>query len=144
MNNDINFNKVLISGVINAVTDTNDKYIKFGITTRKYTTKEDKNVYVSLNIARELYHIYKDYFIKGNKIYIKGYLNSYIDRNKKIQSFITVTDVANNSEEIIKGKKAPHIREDDDVLIWDGNRCESTPATLEEQKEMENLLSEYK
>ena len=144
MNNDINFNKVLISGVINAVTDTNDKYIKFGITTRKYTTKEDKNVYVSLNIARELYHIYKDYFIKGNKIYIKGYLNSYIDRNKKIQSFITVTDVANNSEEIIKGKKAPHIREDDDVLIWDGSRCESTPATLEEQKEMEKILCEYK
>lgn len=145
MNNDINFNKVLVSGIINAVTDTNDKYIKFGITTRKYTTKEDKNVYVSLNIERELYHIYKDYFIKGNKIYVKGYLNSYIDRNKKIQSFITVTDVANNSEEIIKGKKAPHIREDDDgVLIWDGSRCESTPAILEEQKEMENLLSEYK
>ena len=145
MNNDINFNKVLISGIINAVTDTNDKYIKFGITTRKYTTKEDKNVYVSLNIERELYHIYKDYFIKGNKIYVKGYLNSYIDRNKKIQSFITVTDVANNSEEIIKGRKAPHIREDvDGVLIWDGSRCESTPVTLEEQKEMENLLSEYK
>ena len=114
MNNDMNFNKVLISGIINAVTDTNDQYIKFGITTRKYTTKEDKNVYVSLNIERELYHIYKDYFIKGNKIYVKGYLNSYIDRNKKIQSFITVTDVANNSEEIIKGKKAPHFREDDD------------------------------
>lgn len=145
MNNDINFNKVLVSGIINAITDTNDKYIKFGITTRKYTTKEDKNVYVSLNIARELYHIYKDYFIKGNKIYIKGYLNSYIDRNKKIQSFITVTDVANNSEEIIKGRKAPHIREDDDgVLIWDGNRCESTLATLEEQKKMEEILSEFK
>ena len=145
MNNDINFNKVLISGVINAVTDTNDKYIKFGITTRKYTTKEDKNVYVSLNIARELYHIYKDYFIKGNKIYVKGYLNSYKDKNKKIQSFITVTAVGKTFEEIVNGKKAPHIREDvDGVLIWDGSRCESTPATLEEQKEMENLLSEYK
>ena len=145
MNNDINFNKVLVSGVINAVTDTDDKYIKFGITTRKYTTKEDKNVYVSLNIARELYHIYKDYFIKGNKIYIKGYLNSYIDRNKKIQSFITVTDVANNSEEIINGRKAPHIREDDDgVLVWNGKRCEDTPATEEEIKEMEELLKEYR
>ena len=145
MNNDIDFNKVLISGMINAITDTNDKYIKFGITTRKYTTKEDKNVYVSLNIARELYHIYKDYFIKGNKIYVKGYLNSYKDKNKKIQSFITVTAVGKTFEEIIKGKKAPHIREDvDGVLIWDGSRCESTPATLEEQKEMENLLSEFK
>ena len=142
---DINLNKVLLSGVINGIIDTNDKYIKFGITTRKYTTMGDKNVYVSLNIVRELYHIYKDYFIKGNKIYVKGYLNSYIDRNKKIQSFITVTDVANNSEEIIKGRKAPHIREDvDGVLIWDGSRCESTPATLEEQKKMEEILSEFK
>lgn len=80
---DINLNKVLLSGIINGIIDTNDKYIKFGITTRKYTTMEDKNVYVSLNIARELYHIYKDYFIKGNKIYVKGYLNSYKDKNKK-------------------------------------------------------------
>lgn len=142
---DINLNKVLLSGIINGIIDTNDKYIKFGITTRKYTTMEDKNVYVSLNIARELYHIYKDYFIKGNKIYVKGYLNSYKDKNKKIQSFITVTAVGKTFEEIIKGKKAPHIREDvDGVLIWDGSRCESTPATLEEQKEMENLLSEFK
>ncbi len=142
---DISLNKMLLSGIINGVIDTNDKYIKFGITTRKYTIMEDKNVYVSLNIARELYHIYKDYFIKGNKIYVKGYLNSYIDKNKKIQSFITVIAVAKTFEEIIKGRKAPHIREDDDgVLIWNGNRCESTPATLEEQKEMENLLSEYK
>lgn len=132
---DINLNKVLLSGIINGIIDTNDKYIKFGITTRKYTTMEDKNVYVSLNIARELYHIYKDYFIKGNKIYVKGYLNSYKDKNKKIQSFITVTAVGKTFEEIIKGKKAPHIREDvDGVLIWDGSRCESTPATLEEQK----------
>lgn len=142
---DISLNKVLLSEIINGVIDTNDKYIKFGITTRKYTTMEDKNVYVSLNIVRELYHVYKDYFIKGNKIYIKGYLNSYKDKNKKIQSFIIVTAVGKTFEEIVNGKKAPHIREDvDGVLIWDGNRCESTPATLEEQKEMENLLKEFK
>ena len=142
---DISLNKVLLSEIINGVIDTNDKYIKFGITTRKYTTMEDKNVYVSLNIVRELYHVYKDYFIKGNKIYIKGYLNSYKDKNKKIQSFIIVTAVGKTFEEIVNGKKAPHIREDvDGVLIWDDSRCESTPATLEEQKEMENLLKEFK
>ena len=142
---DSNLNEVIISGVINAITDTNDKYIKFGITTKKYTTKEDKNVYVSLNISRELYYIYKDYFVKDNKIYIKGYLNSYIDKNKMIKSFITVTDVASNREEILYGKKAPHIREDDDgVLIWNGKRCDDTPATEEETKKMEELLKEYR
>ena len=142
---DSNLNEVIISGVINAITDTNDKYIKFGITTKKYTTKEDKNDYVSLNIARELYNVYQDYFVKDNKIYIKGYLNSYIDKNKGIKSFVTVTDVANNREEILNGRKAPHIREDDDgVLVWNGKRCEDTPATEEEIKKMEELLKEYR
>ena len=142
---DSNLNEVIISGVINVITDTNDKYIKFGITTKKYITKEDKNVYVSLNIARELYNVYQDYFVKDNKIYIKGYLNSYIDKNKGIKSFVTVTDVANNREEILNGRKAPHIREDDDgVLLWNGKRCEDTPATEEEIKKMEELLKEYR
>lgn len=142
---DSNLNEVIISGVINVITDTNDKYIKFGITTKKYITKEDKNVYVSLNIARELYNVYQDYFVKDNKIYIKGYLNSYIDKNKGIKSFVTVTDVANNREEILNGRKAPHIREDDDgVLVWNGKRCEDTPATEEEIKKMEELLKEYR
>ncbi len=142
---DSNLNEAIISGVINAVTDTNDKYIKFGITTKKYITKEDKKVYVSLNIARELYNVYQDYFVKDNKIYVKGYLNSYIDKNKGIRSFVTVTDVANNREEILNGKKAPHIREDDDgVLVWNGKRCEDTPATEEEIKKMEELLKEYR
>lgn len=142
---DSNLNEVIISGVINVITDTNDKYIKFGITTKKYITKEDKNVYVSLNIARELYNVYQDYFVKDNKIYVKGYLNSYIDKNKGIKSFVTVTDVANNREEILNGRKAPHIREDDDgVLVWNGKRCEDTPATEEEIRKMEELLKEYR
>lgn len=141
---DKDLNVVIISGKINIITDTNDKYIKFGITANKYTTKENRNVYVSLNISREFYYIYKDYFVKDNKIYIKGYLNSYIDKNKTIKSFITVTDVASNREEILYGKKAPHIREDDDgVLIWNGKRCDDAPATEEEIMKMEELLKEY-
>ena len=83
---DINYNEVLISGIINVITDTNGKYIKFGLTTNKYTLNEDKRAYVSLNISRELFNTYQDYFVKANKVFIKGYLNSYIDQNKKIQS----------------------------------------------------------
>lgn len=82
---DINYNEVLISGVINVITDMNGKYIKFGLTTNKYTLIEDKKVYVSLNILRESFNTYQDLFLKGNKVFVKGYLNSYIDQNKKIQ-----------------------------------------------------------
>ena len=144
MNEDINYNEVLISGIINIITDTNGKYIKFGLATNKYTLNEDKKVYVSLNISRELFNTYQDLFLKGNKVFVKGYLNSYIDQNKKIQSFITVTDISNNSNDITNGRKSPHIRYDPDgVMVWNGKRCEAIPPTKEELQEIEDLLSEY-
>ena len=137
--NDIN--EVMISGTINNITDNNNQYIKFGLTTIKY---DNGKVYSSLNINRNLYEIYKDFFVKGNKVYIKGYLNSY-SLNNKIQSFITVVDIANNYDDILKGRKAPHIRYDHDgVMVWNGKRCESVEPTEEEKIEMEKLLNEFK
>ena len=137
--NDIN--EVIISGVINNITDSNNQYIKFGLTTIKY---DNGKVYTSLNINRNLYEIYKDFFVKGNKVYIKGYLNSY-SSNNKIQSFITVVDIANNYDDILKGRKAPHIRYDPDgVMVWNGKRCESISPTEEEQQELDELLKDFK
>ena len=142
---DINLNEVIISGKINVITDTNDKYIKFSIITKKYTLNECKNVYVSLNISRELYYTFLDYFFKDNKVFIKGYLNSYISKDRKIGSFITVTEISDNPDDILNGRKEPHIRYDlDGVQVWNGKRCESTPPSEEELKEMNNLLSEFK
>ena len=126
---DINYNEVMISGVINNITDTNNKYIKF----------------VSLNIERNLYEIFKDFFVKGNKVFVKGYLNSYKDYKNNIQSFISVTDISDNPEDIMNGRKAPHIRYDPDgVMVWNGKRCERIQPTDEELQEMEELLKEYK
>lgn len=138
MSEDIN--EITISGTINNITDTNNQYIKFGLTTIKY---DKAKVYSSLNISRNLYEIYKDFFVKGNKVYIKGYLNSYITNNK-IHSFITVIDISNNQDEILNGRKAPHIRYDPDgVMVWNGKRCEKVPPTADELKELEELLKEY-
>ena len=100
----VDLNEIIISGIINNITDNNRDYIKFGLTTLKY----DKNkVYSSLNINRNLYITYKDFFVKGTKVFIKGYLNSYVTNNK-IQLFITVTDISNNKEDILNGKREPH------------------------------------
>ena len=50
------------------------------------------------------------------------------DKDKKIVSYVKVTDVSNNPEDIIKGRKAPYIRYDEDnVMVWNGKRCEATP-----------------
>ena len=137
--NDIN--EVMISGTINNISDTNNQYIKFGLTTIKY---DNGKVYSSLNINRNLYEIYKDFFVKGNKVFIKGYLNSYA-LNNKIQSFITVVDITDNYDDILNDRKVPHLRYDPDgVLVWNGKRTESVPPTEEELDKMNQLLSEFK
>ena len=137
----VDLNEIVISGTINNVMDNNQDYIKFGLTTLKY---DKRKVYSSLNINRNLYEIYKDFFVKGTKVFIKGYLNSY-SSNNNIKLFITVLDIANNEDELINGRKGPHIRVDPDgVEVWDGKREEAIPMTEEEQREMEELLKPYR
>ncbi len=134
---DINYNEIIISGIINNITDTKNLYVKFGITSKKFTKSDNKNVYVSLNISSELYYTYLDYFFKGNKVFVKGYLNSYITKDNNIKNFITVTNISDNPDDILRGRKEPHIRYDPDgVMVWNGKRCEQELATEEEQQEM--------
>ena len=71
----VDLNEVLISGIINSITDNNQDYIKFGLTILKYDKRKE---FSSLNINRNLYEIYKDFFVKGTKVFVKGYFNSYI------------------------------------------------------------------
>ena len=123
----VDINEIIISGVINNIIDNNNEYIKFGLTTTKFNKSK---TYSSLNIKRDLYTIYKDFFVKGNRVYVKGYLSSY-SSNNKIQSFITVNDIADNYDP-------------DGVMVWNGKRCESIPPTEEEKREMEELLKEYR
>ena len=137
----VDLNKIVISGTINNVMDNNQDYIKFGLTTLKY---DKRKVYSSLNVNRNLYEIYKDFFVKGTKVFIKGYLNSYSSSNN-IKLFITVLDIADNEDELRNGRKGPHIRVDPDgVEVWNGKREEITPPTEEERLEMEELLKPYR
>lgn len=137
----VDLNEIKISGTINNVMDNNQDYIKFGLTTLKY---DKRKVYSSLNINQNLYEIYKDFFVKGTKVFIKGYLNSY-SSNNNIRLFITVLDIADNEDELINGRKGPHIRVDPDgVEVWNGKREEITPPTEEELEKMENLLKGFK
>ena len=137
----VDLNEIIISGTINSITDNKNDYIKFGLTTLKY---DERKVFASFNINRNLYEIYKDFFVKGTKVFIKGYLNSY-SSNNNIRLFITVLDIANNEDELINGRKDPHIRVDPDgVEVWNGKREEITPPTEEELEEMENLLKDFK
>ena len=144
--NGVDYNEVIISGNINVIRDINDndKYVKFSIISKKYSSNSNSKVYISLNIPRELYYENLDYFFVNNKVFVKGYLNSY-SVNNRMQNFITVTKISDNYDDIIYGRKGPRIRYDPDgVIVWNGQRCESNKATEEEQREMEEILKDFR
>lgn len=135
-------NYVILSGIINNVQELKNKYIKFGITVNVYTKIKSK-AFINCEAYEALYNIYKDLFIKDKKVFIKGYLKTYSDKDNNIKSYVMVTDMSNNYEEIIKGRSVPYIRVDPDgALVWNGKREEITLATEEEQAEMKRMIDE--
>lgn len=142
---DKNINHVLLSGIIVNIKEGIGGYILFTMKCKKYSESKYNFVYVSLSIYEDLYNIYKDIFVKDNEIFIKGYINSYVDNNRNYKMFISVIGVSKSYEQLIEGKKTPYIRfNPDGVMVWNGKRCESTPLSEEELKEMAELLNEFR
>ena len=142
---DKNINQVLLSGIIVNIKEGIGGYILFTMKCKKYSESKYNFVYVSLSIYEDLYNIYKDIFVKDNEIFIKGYINSYVDNNKNYKMFISVIGVSKSYEQLIECKKTPYIRFDPDgVMVWNGKRCESTPLSEDELKEMDELLNEFR
>lgn len=142
---DKNINQVLLSGIIVNIKEGIGGYILFTMKCKKYGESKYNFVYVSLSIYEGLYNIYKDIFVNNNEIFIKGYINSYLDNNKNYKMFISVIGVSKSYEQLIEDKKTPYIRFDPDgVMVWNGKRCESTPLSEEELKEMNELLNEFR
>jgi len=136
-------NYVILSGIINNVQELKNKYIKFGITVNVYTKIKSK-AFINCEAYEDLYNIYKDLFVKNKKVFVKGYLKTYSDKDNNIKSYVMVTDMSNNYKDIIDGRCVPYIRVDPDgVEVWDGKREEIDLATEEEQEEMKKLLSEF-
>lgn len=142
---DKNINHVLLSGIIVNIKEGIGGYILFTMKCKKYSESKYNFVYVSLSIYEDLYNIYKDIFVKDNEIFIKGYVNSYVDNNGNYKMFISVIGVSKSYEQLIEDKKTPYIRFDSDgVMVWNGKKCESTPLSEEELKEMDELLNEFR
>ena len=136
------YNEILLSGEINNIL-INNKYITLGLTCKKYSPNKNNNVvYVSLRVYKDLYESNKGLFLLGKKVYLKGYLNSYSDKNKTIHNYVTVTKIEGYDFISANG---PVIDYDyDGVMLWNGKRCESVPLNDEELVELEELLKPYK
>ena len=140
-----NYNEVLISGTINNIKKLS-KYIAFGLKCNTYSKNNKSNCYISFHIYEDLYNIYKDLFYKDNKIFVKGYLNTYTDKDNKIMCYVNVTDISNIPDDVVNGRKGPYIRYDEDgVMVWNGKRCESNSYKEDDPEYLEllEILKEF-
>lgn len=72
-------------------------------------------------------------------------VNNIALTNKKTNNTGQEKNITHNSNNINIKNNSPIISYDcDGVMLWNGVRCESTPCSEEEQKELNSLLSEFK
>ena len=146
--------KIVLEGNISRINDKElDKYIWFDICkNEKYQTKEgemkENSSFFSVKIDRERIDN-KDLFKVGSWIVVTGIPKSFLDKNNMKQFYIFALKIEDakifkiNDEK--QNSQSPKITYDPNgVMVWDGKRCESEPATPEEIAEMEDLLSEFK
>ena len=136
------YNEILLLDEINNII-INNRYITLGLTCKKYSPKESSNiVYASLRVYKDLYENNKGLFLLGKNVFLKGYLNSYSDKNKTIHNYVTVTKIENY--DFINANGAAIGYDYDGVMLQNGKRCESVPLTEEELSKLEELLKSFK
>lgn len=127
-------NKVEIIGKITSIsyekTDINgNKFMFFDVM---------QNGFYKAKLNEDLIRTYKKVIRLSNKIYIVGYLNSYIKDKQNIcyifPKEIKLVDENNN---------ALYGTDYDGVEVFNGVRCETILVTEEEQEEMKNMLKKF-
>lgn len=137
------------------ITENGKKYKWFDIcVNKKYSNnlgKEKNNpTYYKIKIYEKQLEKYSELLVIGRWIKIKGYLNSYIDKNNNYNLNLIAFSLVDMKKELELNRKSINKKNniisynDDGVMLWNGKRCESSPCTSEEQKELEDLLSEFK
>ncbi len=137
------------------ITENGKKYKWFDIcVNKKYSNNLDKEknnpTYYKIKIYEKQLEKYSELLVIGRWIKIKGYLNSYIDKNNNYNLNLIAFSLVDMKKELELNRKLINKKNniisynDDGVMLWNGKRCESSPCTSEEQKELEDLLSEFK
>jgi exonuclease VII large subunit len=133
-------NRIILEGVISRINREDNKYIWFDIC--RNDNYKDKNGEMRQDSSFFSARIDKSKLSdlraleKGKFVVVNGIPKSYIDKNNYKSFYIHVLSI----EEYSKYKEKETISYDKDgVMLWNGQRCESEPASPEEIKEMEAI-----
>lgn len=138
---------ILVHGkIINIKNNVDDKYIWFDISKDEYYKDKDGHMknnpsFFSARISKILSN---KYILDTNiEVVVKGIPKGFIDKKGYRQNYIHVTELngCNLNEDIFE-KIIDYDK--DDVMLWHGKRCESSPYSEDEINELEELLREFK
>lgn len=146
----INKNKVELIGKITSISDikidiNDNKFMFFDIVQNEMIdNKINNSSFYKIRLNNNLIIKYKEFLIKGNNLYIDGYLHSY-KKDTRLIYYIYPKEIIKLDENFNIENEIPLISYDaDGVMLWHGKRCEAIPPTDEELKEIENLLNRFK
>ena len=136
---------ILVHGIISNIKDNVDKdYIWFDITRNEYYKDKEGNMknnpsFFSARINKSLRN---KYILNTNiEVVIKGIPKGFVDKKGYRQNYIHITEI--NGVELSENIFNKIISYDTDgVMLWNGKRCESEPASPEEIAEMEAMIKE--
>lgn len=115
-----------------------------------------KAISVTIGKLKKLGYINVEYTtdnfkVKRRVITLTSNVWAYLKNNKTSyeEDSVSYTMEYNSNTNYIDNSKSNIFKDiiscdTDGVMLWHGKRCESTPASEEEQKEMEALLSEFR
>ena len=138
---------ILVHGkIINIKNNVDDKYIWFDISKDEYYKDKDGHMKNNLSFfsARISKILSNKYILDTNiEVVVKGIPKGFIDKKGYRQNYIHVTELNGcNLNENIFEKIIDYDK--DDVMLWHGKRCESSPYSDDEINELEELLREFK
>lgn len=128
---------ILIHGKIKNINKSDDKFIWFTIFKNNYYEKDgvknDNPSFFSARVSKD--SSLKDLIKLDKNVKVEGIPCGYIDKKGIRQNYIHVTTI-DNQEKIMYGYDY------DGVEIFNGQRCESLPASPEEIAEMEAMIND--
>lgn len=148
----INKNKVELIGKITSlsyerVDIKGNKFRFFDIVQNdKLEDGSSSSSFFKIKLSSDLISKYQDLIKVSNNVYINGYLNNYVKNGKTIY-YIFPKEIKLLDENYMSKENddIPFISYDTDgVMLWHGKRCESVEPTLEDKKEMEALLNDFR
>lgn len=139
-------NKIELTGNISKIYDSDEKFIWFNICrNEKYKDKngEMQQAASFFDVKIERSKTDNELFKLGSFITVIGTANSYLDKNNNKRFYIFAYEINNPLDKKESDPDSTISYDKDGVMLWHGKRCENTPATEEEKREMEALLSEF-